>query len=42
MSEMPWIASYPEGVRWDIEIEALPVADAETLIGVVELDGEDD
>ena len=25
MSEMPWIHSYPEGVRWDIAIEALPV-----------------
>ncbi len=25
MSNMPWIASYPAGVRWDIEIEPRPV-----------------
>ena len=25
MSEMPWIKSYPAGVRWDAPIEATPV-----------------
>jgi long-chain acyl-CoA synthetase len=25
VSELPWLASYPEGVRWDIAIEAMPV-----------------
>jgi len=25
MNSMPWIDSYPAGVRWDIDIEAMPV-----------------
>jgi long-chain acyl-CoA synthetase len=25
MNEMPWVASYPAGVRWDIDIELTPV-----------------
>ena len=25
MSQMPWIDSYPTGVRWDIELEPMPV-----------------
>ena len=25
MNDMPWLASYPEGVRWDIDIEPAPV-----------------
>ena len=25
MNAMPWIDSYPAGVRWDIDIEAMPV-----------------
>jgi long-chain acyl-CoA synthetase len=25
MTDMPWIASYPEGVRWDIELAPRPV-----------------
>ena len=25
MNDMPWIRSYPDGVRWDIEIAAGPV-----------------
>jgi long-chain acyl-CoA synthetase len=24
MSDMPWLASYPDGIRWDLEIEAAP------------------
>ena len=23
--ELPWLKSYPEGVEWDVEIEAAPV-----------------
>jgi long-chain acyl-CoA synthetase len=25
MNDMPWIRSYPDGVRWDIEIEPTAV-----------------
>jgi long-chain acyl-CoA synthetase len=25
MNDMPWLASYPDGMRWDIELESAPV-----------------